>query len=400
MCLPTDPLDSDEDATACASKKTERTAASLIPSNHQRSSKEIETLVQLRVHERETTFTVNDMVESAVPPVRVLAKFLLSSLPKYFMFRPPSQKQLDTYFPVLSMDWDKLQQQQQHAQSNNSIQITWLGHASLLVQMGGLNILTDPVWSDRCSPAQWFGPKRYRAPPCSLAELCQTINIDVVLISHNHYDHLDRTTVREIAKLAPQAQFVVPLGLQQWLRNNVESQLNIFELDWHETSQILSASSSSSNAEHSSDRTRAVRVTALPMRHWSNRTGDRDKTLWCGYRVQTTDEPAKSFLFPGDTAWFDGLKDMIGERYGPFDVAALPIGAYEPRDFMRHAHMNVDEAVAMKEAIRARHAVPIHWGTFPLTIEPVMEPREKLVQLMGDDTTSFVPWLIGETKRF
>ena len=135
------------------------------------------------------------------------------------------------------------------------------------------------------------------------------------------------------------------------------------------------------------------------MRHWSNRNGDRDKTLWCGYSVKGSNN--NKFLFPGDTAWFDQL-EQIGKQYGPFDLAALPIGAYEPRDFMKHNHIDPEHAVRMKDAIRAKAAVPIHWGTFPLTTEPVLEPRELLVHLMRDrkDPQSFAPWNIGETKGF
>jgi N-acyl-phosphatidylethanolamine-hydrolysing phospholipase D len=109
----------------------------------------------------------------------------------------------------------------------------------------------------------------------------------------------------------------------------------------------------------------------------------------------------KSFLFPGDTAWFDGLAD-IGTTYGPFDVAAIPIGAYEPREFLQYFHIDPQEAVQLKDAVRARQAVPIHFGTFPLTTEPVLEPPEKLIELMKrrEDDDSFVPWLIGETKSF
>lgn len=135
--------------------------------------------------------------------------------------------------------------------------------------------------------------------------------------------------------------------------------------------------------------------------------------MWCGYSLVTSTTPTTSnddnnqtkqqkILFPGDTAWFDGLEEFVGRDYGPFDVAAIPIGAYEPRNFMKRNHINVDEAVRMKDAIGAASAVPIHWGTFPLTVEPFLEPRERLVELMKDrkDSDSFQPWLLGETKQF
>lgn len=370
-------LPSDAESAAAAAAST----ATMIPANHQRSRDEINALVRLRVKEREN-FTVNGVVESAVPPLRTTLKFLLTKAPKYALFRPPPKAHLDERFPVLPLDWNRLQNA---PASDNRIQVTWLGHASVLVQMpGGCNVLCDPVFSARCSPSQWLGPKRFRGAPCSIAELCSKINVEAVLISHNHYDHLDVNTLRDIAKHSPNTRFVVPLGLQQWFRKNVDSDLQIYEQDWHETCEIASSSGGSK-----------IRVTAVPMRHWTNRTGDRDQTLWCGYSIQSN---GRKCLFPGDTAWFDAL-EQVGKQYGPFDVAALPIGAYQPRDFMKYNHVNVEEAVRMKTAVQAKFALPIHWGTFALTEEPVLEPREKLVELMGDDK-SFAPWLIGETKVY
>ena len=376
---PSSSIEKETTATSSSSSST------LIPANHQRTAKEIRTLVNLRVQERDS-FKVNGVEEPATPPLKLTLRFLLTKMPKYALFRPPTRDYLDEHFPILPLEWNKLQ-----SADPAKIQITWLGHASLLVQMNGLNMLMDPVFSDRCSPSQWFGPKRYRKPPCSVAELCSNLSIDLVLLSHNHYDHLDTNTVRDLSRLSPDTPFVVPLGLQPWLRQHVRSDLSIYELDWYETSEIAPMSSPSPPSKG-----KGIRVTALPMRHWSNRTGDKDQTLWCGYSVQAPG--GRSFLFPGDTAWFDGLEDL-GRKYGPWDVAAIPIGAYEPRNFMRYNHVNVEEAVRMKEAVRAKFGVPIHWGTFPLTEEPVLEPREKLVHLMGEDK-SFAPFLIGETKIF
>lgn len=211
--------------------------------------------------------------------------------------------------------------------------------------------------------------------------------MDLVLISHNHYDHLDYQSVRDFATFSS-AAFVVPLGLREWFRKHVSNTITIYEQDWHE----------SINFTNSSDHTKSLRITSIPMRHWSNRVGDRDKTLWCGYSIES---PESRFLFPGDTAWFDDLTS-IGKQYGPFDVAAIPIGAYEPRNFMKYNHVDVEEAIRMKDALQAKRAVPIHWGTFALTTEPVLEPREKLLEMMKDraDADSFTSWLIGETKSF
>jgi N-acyl-phosphatidylethanolamine-hydrolysing phospholipase D len=354
-----------------------------------RSKEEIKKLVQQRVQQRDSW-----LPKYSWPPPRKLLPFLWKSQ----MLKVPSQKELDDVFPVKTLDWEKLQQPNPSSSTDEIdvlFQCTWLGHASVLIQMNGKNILTDPIFSQRCAPCQWAGPKRFRSPPCSIQELCDKLSpssVDVVLISHNHYDHLDWNTLLDIVKYSDSKppQFVVPLGLREWIHSNISKDLVVHELDWHESASI---------AEN-------LVVTAVPMRHWSNRTGDRDETLWCGYSVHTatscsTTKKDKKFLFPGDTAWFEEMAQEVGEKYGPFDAAAIPIGAYEPRDVMKINHINVEEAIKMKDAVRAKMAIPIHWGTFPLTLEPVMEPRDKLIELMAkrDDKDDFVPWLIGETKR-
>lgn len=310
-------------------------------------------------------------------------------LPALLQYERPSKEYLDREFPLVSpMNWDCIKS----PTNVNDIRLTWLGHSGLLVQMGNCNIVTDPVFNDRASPLSLVGPLRYRPPPCTLSELSQHVRIDVVLISHNHYDHLEHSTVSKLAN-DHSTVFVVPLGLGQWFESHVFQNKHsawdrLVELDWHESIQL--------NLEPSE--MLPVSITSLPARHWSNRTGDVDASLWCGYGVANG---SSNFYFAGDTAWWDDVS-VIGTRYGPFDVAAIPIGAYEPREFVRANHVNVEEAVALKDAIQATAAVPIHYGTFPLTIEPVMEPPEKLNHLMAkrQDRNSFVPWSIGETRAF
>jgi N-acyl-phosphatidylethanolamine-hydrolysing phospholipase D len=283
----------------------------------------------------------------------------------------PSQKELDAVFPVHDIQWEKLL-----SPPIDKIQCTWIGHSTMLVQMNGTNILTDPVFSKRCSPSQWFGPKRFRPPACSIRDLqANGIDVDVVLLSHNHYDHLDYKSVTDLANSSKTPLFVVPLGLKTWLEQYVSKSLEIVEMDWHEGFAL----------EH-------VHISAVPMRHWTSRMGnDRDTTLWCGYVVSTN---TQTFLFPGDTAWFDGLHD-IGRDYGPFDLAGIPIGAYVPWDFMKAYHVDPPHAVAMVKAVRAKRAVPIHFGTFVLTFEPVMEPVEWLENI--NKGMDFAPWNIGDT---
>ena len=283
---------------------------------------------------------------------------------------------LDQVFPLQEIDWAALREPPAH------LQVTWVGHASLLVQLDGYNVLTDPVFSQRCAPTQFAGPKRYRPPAFTVDDLIeQHIAVHAIFVSHNHYDHLDYQSIIDLARAFPKATFVVPLGLQSWFERHVRKNLNIVQLDWHECYSP----------------TPKIHITAVPMCHWSNRFGwDRDKSLWCGFILKSD---THSFLFPGDTGWFDGLHE-IGQRYGPISMAALPIGAYEPPVLMRASHTNPEEAVEMMNAVGAKQAVPIHWGTFPLTLEPVMEPRQRLVgavQAANVDASAFAPWLVGET---
>jgi N-acyl-phosphatidylethanolamine-hydrolysing phospholipase D len=360
---------------------TNTNASSSTGTTNERSTSEIEGLVQKRVQERDG-WAIHGIKNGSHPSSKEVREFMSDVISQYFKFKPMQQAELDEHFPVLEMNWERLQNP-----PADEIQITWLGHSSLLVQMNGYNIVTDPVFSDRCSFSQWFGPKRFRQPPCSVTELTSLVSVDLVLISHNHYDHLDYQSVRDFAA-SSSAAFVVPLGLREWFQEHVSDTIAIYEQDWHESMEFV----------QSNDHTKSLRITSIPMRHWSNRVGDRDKTLWCGYSIEA---PESRFLFTGDTAWYDDIV-KIGEQYGPFDLAAIPIGAYAPRDFMKYNHVDVEEAVRLKDAFQAKAAVPIHWGTFPLTTEPVMEPRELLHEMMKSraDVDSFKSWLIGETKQF
>lgn len=308
--------------------------------------------------------------------------------------KTPSQKELDVSFPVRAPKWEQLR-----SPPPDKIQCTWIGHSTMLVQMNGSNILTDPVFSDRCSPFQSFGPKRFRNPACSINDLkSNNIDVDVVLLSHNHYDHLDYESIKALASGngGNSPLFVVPLGLKDWFRQHIPSQsIQIVDMDWHESI-------------HWDDG--ALSITSVPMRHWSSRVGyDRDKTLWCGYVLESKISPTKStspslnesastnslkFLFPGDTAWFDNLHE-IGTRYGPFDLAGIPIGAYCPWEFMKVYHIDPPHAVKMMKAVHAKKAVPIHFGTFVLTFEPVLEPIEWLERI--NEGLDFGRWNIGDT---
>jgi len=231
--------------------------------------------------------------------------------------------------------------------------LTWIGHSSLLVRIRGKTILTDPVFSKRASPFSLIGPRRIVPPAFALNELPE---IDFVVISHSHYDHLDLKTVRYLATRNKTTTFFVPLGLKKLLESVGATE--VFELDWWDQVQ-----------------TDDLTFIATPAHHWSARTFfDRNKTLWSSWMI--TSENFK-FFFAGDTGYSSDFKE-IKKNLGSPDVAAIPIGAYAPRAFMKGNHVNPTEAVNIFQDLQAKTAIAIHWGTFKLSTEPLREPPEKL----------------------
>jgi N-acyl-phosphatidylethanolamine-hydrolysing phospholipase D len=265
-------------------------------------------------------------------------------------------------------------------QTNRSARsVTWLGHASVLVQTSGLNIVTDPVFSERVSPVQFAGPKRMVPLAITLDQLPE---IDIVLISHNHYDHLDRASVKQLdARAKGNTLFVVPLGLKKWFAN--EGITNVREMDWWESFTHKGST-----------------IHFTPAQHWSKRTlWNANHTLWGSFVVQDRDW---KFLYISDSGYSQDFKD-IGAKLGPFDFAAIPIGAYEPRWFMRAQHCDPEEAVQIMRDVRAKEAMGVHWGTFIVTDEPLDEPPKRLAQVLAAQnvpTAQFRAWAHGETKRF
>ena len=246
---------------------------------------------------------------------------------------------------------------------NNSSQTTatWICHATVLVQIGGVNLLTDPIFSERASPVQWTGPKRVVPPALSINELP---HIDVVLISHNHYDHLDLDSVLALnAQPGGAPLFMVPLGVKLWMQ--AQGIQNVHELDWWQSESVA-----------------GLELSLVPVQHWSARSvTDRFETLWGGWVAQTGKQSTQPFslFFTGDTGYSKDFAD-IHRRFGDIDLALIPIGAYEPRWFMKPQHVNPAEAVKIHQDLHARHSLGIHWGTFELTDEALDEPPRALAE--------------------
>lgn len=238
---------------------------------------------------------------------------------------------------------------------SDALTVTWVGHSTFLIQCGGVNILTDPIWSARASPISFGGPRRVAAAGVHFESLPE---IHVTLVSHDHYDHLDDPTVRMLIARFARMQWLVPLGVASFLHKR--NATDIVELDWWNERDLGS-----------------IVALCTPAQHFSGRfPWNRDSTLWCGWAIRIGDFRV---FFAGDTGLHGEFRN-IGERFGPFNAAILPIGAYEPRWFMRPVHMDPVESVSAFQQLvagapkRQCTMIPSHWGTFRLTDEPLDEP--------------------------
>lgn len=273
--------------------------------------------------------------------------------------------------------------------------ITWIGHASMLVQAGRLNVLVDPMFSDRASPAPFIGPRRAQPPGLTLAQLPP---IDVVLISHNHYDHLDEPSVKALTEqgraVGAEPLFIVPLGLKPWLASRGITR--VVELDWwqqhHHSGNIFYLT---------------------PAQHWSARSfTDRSATLWGGFAVFA---PDFHWFYSGDTGYSKDFEDIrarfsgpisagsLGEPWRGFDLAMIPVGAYAPRWFMKEQHVNPAEALQIHRDLGVRQSVGVHWGVFALTDESLDQPSKDLAaarEQAGMTDEEFFLMRIGETRQF
>ena len=271
--------------------------------------------------------------------------------------------------PIAVPDVDALRRNHQASTA------TWVGHSTVLVQLDGVNILTDPTWSLRVGP--WsgsIGVGRFTPPGIAFDDLPP---IDLVLISHDHYDHLDEATVRRLAR-AFNPRFVVPLGIKAWLADRGIT--NVSELDWGESITV-----------------KGLKIVCAPAQHGSGRTlFDHGHRLWASWVVVGS----KRFYFGGDTGYAPHFA-MIGEAFGPFDLAALPIGSYTPREIARPVHMSPEEALQASLDLRSARFMGIHYGTFELAREPYDEPPRRIaaeVARLKLDPRSILLLRPGETS--
>ncbi|MDT5032080.1 MAG: hypothetical protein QOC94_2251 [Actinoplanes sp.] len=232
----------------------------------------------------------------------------------------------------------------------DGLYVTWYGHSSALIEIEGRRVLIDPVWSERCSPSHLTGPKRLHEPPVALRELPP---IDAILISHDHYDHLDMATIRNLVDLQA-APFLVPLGVGAHLERWGVPATRIIELDWDERSTVA-----------------GIEFIATAARHFSGRGLSRDETLWSSWVIAG---PTRKAFYSGDTGYFPGFA-RIGAEHGPFDVTLVQVGAYG--DAWPDIHMVPEDGVATHVDVRGGLMVPVHWATFNLALHDWSEPADR-----------------------
>ena len=260
------------------------------------------------------------------------------------------------------------------AHFNEGIRVTFVNHSTFLIQVNGLNILTDPVWSKRASPYRWIGPKRMKLPGIRFEDLPR---IHIVLLTHNHYDHLDIDTIRVVFG-AHHPHIITPLGVKKFLDNHHIA--GAHDLDWWQEVSIDN-----------------ITVQAVPAQHFSGRgTFDRDATLWCGYVLKTK---AGNIYFAGDTGYNEITFKEIGQRCGPIRLSFLPIGAYKPSWFMSPIHVSPEESLRIHMEVKSAKSIAMHFGTFPLADDseedPINDLRSAMTQYQINDD-SFLALKEGE----
>ncbi|MFH1812292.1 MAG: MBL fold metallo-hydrolase [Pseudomonadota bacterium] len=278
-----------------------------------------------------------------------------------------NDREPSTPLPTVTVDLETLS-----GPDPEGVRATWMGHSSVFLEVDGVRVLTDPVWGDRASPVGFAGPRRFHPPPVALEALPLP---DVVLISHDHYDHLDEATIRVLARRG--ARFIVPLGVGAHLRTWGVAAQRVQELDWWQQTTIADG---------------RLTLVATPARHFSGRgLLDRNRTLWASWVLLGN---RHRVYFGGDSGLFDGFSE-IGTTYGPFDLTLLEIGAYDPA--WGSVHMGPEGALEAHRRLRGKVLLPIHWGTFNLGLHPWYEPPEQLLEAArrGGDRVAFPR--LGET---
>ncbi|KAH7719920.1 Protein NAPE-2 a [Aphelenchoides avenae] len=285
---------------------------------------------------------------------------------------PKTKEVLDDLLPVMKPNYT----------TGSSLSATWLGHATMLVQLDGIAFITDPVWSARASPVGFIGPFRYRPPPSSIEDLPE---LAFGVISHNHYDHLSESAVRSLSERFPKMTWFVPMGLKPWMEKHTNGN-DVFEMTWGE--------------KHTAQwNGKSFDIWCIPAQHWSMRgLFDRNKSLWSGWAVVG---PTKRFYYTGDTGFCANEFRKLGQKLGPFDLAAIPIGCYKPSWFMSPQHIGPTEAVEVHKLVRAKKSVGIQGGTYSMgSYEHYLEPKtllREIVQAQGVSVDDFFTLHHGET---
>jgi len=309
---------------------------------------------------------VDGRFQSEEPIMRTHGAGRFFQIAAKFFSQPAGKGEPAKPLPIEAIDDDRFA-----GARGKDMRITWLGHAAILVEIEGYRILTDPNFSERASPFRWLGPKRFHPVPIATDKLPV---LDAIVISHDHYDHLDYDTIR---KLAPRTRhFYVPLGVGSHLRSWGVDSNKITELDWWQEAKLDNA----------------ITLAPTPAQHFSGRgLFSRNTTLWASWVILGKHHRV---YFSGDTGMFDGFKD-IGKRYGPFDYTLMHIGAYS--DEWPKVHMTPEEAVQAHKQIGGKVFVPIHWGTFRLAFHDWNDPAERLYQEARKQKLLYVIPMAGQS---
>ena len=260
----------------------------------------------------------------------------------------------DGPYPVAALDKKSF-----NPGAKDGLRVTWLGHSTLLIEIDGYRVLTDPVWGQRCSPSSLAGPARFHPAPIALADLP---SLDAVIISHDHHDHLEKATVTALAKTG--TRFVMPLGVGAHLEKWGIPNQQIVELDWWESAKIGDG---------------GLTLTSLPARHFSGRKPwGANRTQWASFAVSG---PGHNVYFSGDTGFFPGFKE-IGQKLGPFDMTMIKIGAFDRS--WPDIHLNPEQAIQAHQDLDGRIFLPIHWGTFNLALHAWNDPIRRAVKAAGE----------------